>query len=88
MLKLGKRACITGTEPTTVDHELPSKPTFKVRNRVEAVTTHKIDPLEVNLFLFVSLSKRVLQLPAARFRYMKWTDIDGMQTKGPQLGQV
>ena len=74
------------TEPLTVDHELPSKPTFKVQNRVETVTSHKIDPSEVNLFLFVSFPKSVLQLPAARFRYMKWTDIDGMQTKGPELG--
>lgn len=28
----------------------------------------------------------VLKLPAARFRYMKWTDIESVNTTGPELG--
>ena len=59
-----------------------------MQSRLEATTSHKIDPLEV-----CSLTKKIenlicvnSQLPAARFCYMKWTDIDNVKTTGPELG--
>jgi len=55
----------------SVDHDLSSKPLFKMQTKAEATASLRIEPL---------------QLPAARFRYMKWTDIESVNTTGSELG--
>lgn len=54
----------------SVDHDLSSKPLFKMQTKAEATASLRIEPL---------------QLPAARFRYMKWTDIESVNTTGSEL---